>query len=306
MLPEDYDRLIADPESYCLRSWMPKAFGALGALQGLPLFLATMEFPGVPGLVTPLGTPDLQKALKALLEAGTAALEWAGAVAEADNHLISRFGAPPIREGFSKAPFDILGDTLRGTRAMALDLFRRPAKVLEALDRLVPIAVELGVRSANARKSPLVFMPLHKGADGFISSRDFEKFYWPSLKAVILGLIREGLVPFLFAEGGYNQRLDVIVDRDIPAGRTYWLFERSDMAKVRERLGGWACFAGNVPGAMMSIGTPQEVREYVKELMETVAGDGGYILSLGASIDIGKAENLHALFDAGREYGGYG
>lgn len=303
MGPDDYDRLMADPESYVLRSWMPKAFGALGALSSLPLFLATMEFPGVPGFATPIGTPDGQKAFKALLEAGAAALEWAGKLAQADNDLIARFGAPPVREGFSKAPFDIIGDTFRGTRAMALDLYRRPAKVIEAMERLVPVAVELGVKSATARKSPLVFMPLHKGADGFISSKDFAKFYWPTLKAVILGLIREGLVPYLFAEGGYSQRLDVIADPDIPAGRTYWLFERTDMVKVKERLGGWACFAGNVPGALMNIGTPEEVSDCVKQLLDTVSGDGGYILSLGASIDQGKAENLHALYRTAREYG---
>ncbi|MBI5440537.1 MAG: uroporphyrinogen decarboxylase [Deltaproteobacteria bacterium] len=305
MGPDDYDRLIADPESYCLRSWMPKAFGVLEGLQLLPSFFTTMEFPGVPGFATPVGTPDVQKALKALLEAGTAALEWAGAVGQADAHIVSTFGAPAVREGFSKAPFDIIGDTFRGTRALSLDLFRRPAKVIEAMERIVPIAVDLGVRSANARRSPLVFMPLHKGADGFISSKDFEKFYWPTLKAVILGLINEGLVPSLFAEGGYNQRLDVIVDPDIPAGRTCWLFDRTDMVKVKERLGGWACFAGNVPGAMMNIGTPEEVSDCVKKLLDTVAGDGGYILSLGASIDRAKAENVHAMFNTCREYGVY-
>ena len=43
-------------------------------------------------------------------------------------------------------------------------------------------------------------MPLHKGADGFLSGKDFEELYWPTLKAVIVGLIDEGLVPQLFVE----------------------------------------------------------------------------------------------------------
>lgn len=305
MKPVDYDSLIADPESFVLRTWMPRAFGALGGFERLPLFLATMEFPGVPGFSLPVGLPEVQSSLRALLEAGEAALSWMTAIGQQDAELIAAYGAPPIREGFTKAPFDILGDTLRGTRPMALDLFRRPSQVLEALERLVPVAVQLGVQSANGRKSPLVFMPLHKGADGFVSAPDFAKFYWPSLKAVILGLIREGLVPYLFAEGGYNQRLDVIADPDIPAGRTYWLFDRTDMGKVKERLGGWACIGGNVPASLMNIGTPQEVAGCVKQLIDTVGTDGGYVLGLGASIDQAKPENLHALFDTCREYGVY-
>ena len=42
---------------------------------------------------------------------------------------------------------------------------------------LTPLAIELGVRGANARRHPLCFIPLHKGADGFLSDADFKKFY---------------------------------------------------------------------------------------------------------------------------------
>ena len=107
-------------------------------------------------------------------------------------------------------------------------------------------------------------MPLHKGADGFLSGKDFEELYWPTLKAVIVGLIEEGLVPQLFVEGSFNDRLDVVVDDEIPAGRTIWLFDATDMAAVRDRFRGYACFGGNVPGALLSIGTPAEVDDYVR------------------------------------------
>jgi hypothetical protein len=65
----------------------------------------------------------------------------------------------------------------------------------------VPIATEMGVSGATAGDNPFVFIPLHKGADGFISDKDFKKFYWPTLKAVLLGLIEAGTIPYLFVEG---------------------------------------------------------------------------------------------------------
>ena len=93
-----------------------------------------------------------------------------------------------------------------------LDMYRQPKKILAAMDRLVPIAIDQGVRGAHGANNPFVFIPLHKGADGFMSNDGFKKFYWPTLKAVLLGLIEAGTVPYLFVEGGYNQRLDIITD----------------------------------------------------------------------------------------------
>jgi len=87
---------------------------------------------------------------------------------------------------------------------------------------------------------------------------------------VILGLIEEGLVPYIFVEGGYNQRLDIIADPDIPAGHTIWLFDHTDMKEVKRKLGSWACFGGNVPGSMLKAGTPQDVETYVKKLIDEV------------------------------------
>jgi len=56
----------------------------------------------------------------------------------------------------------VLGDTLRGTRAIMLDMYRQPKKLLEALDRITPMQIEMGIRSATSNKNPIVFIPLHK------------------------------------------------------------------------------------------------------------------------------------------------
>jgi uroporphyrinogen-III decarboxylase len=247
----------------------------------------------------------VQEAFQRYLEAGRLALEWIGACGAIDGWSISNLGLPNAWAGISKAPFDTLGDTLRGTRAIMLDKFRQPARLIAACERLVPLAVEMGVRACTANHGPLAFIPLHKGADGFMSDDDFKRFYWPTLKAVIVGLIQEGVVPWMFVEGGYNQRLDVIADPDIPAGSSVWIFDRTDMREVKRRFAGWACFGGNLPVSLLETGTPEDVRDYVKRLLDDVAGDGGFILSTGAVVDHARPDNLHAFLDAGREYGVY-
>jgi len=301
----DYDALINDPSNFFMHTYLPRILGALGPWGMLGPWTDIVELPFVGLALIPSGLPPVQQAFKTFLEAGTLILEWISAVGPIEGASIAGLGLPNTIGAFTKAPFDTLGDTLRGTRGIMLDMYRQPAKLLEAMERIVPLAIDIGVRNATANNNPLVFMPLHKGADGFMSNKDFEKFYWPTLKKVILGLIEAGTVPYLFVEGGYNQRLDIIVDSDIPAGHTVWAFDQTDMKEVKKKLGGWACFAGNVPGSLMKTGTPQQVSDYVKKLIDDVAGDGGYILSNGAVMDDSTPENVHALVDTGKEYGKY-
>jgi uroporphyrinogen-III decarboxylase len=305
MKADEYDQFIMDPSNFFMRSYLPRIFGALGPWGMLAPFTDILELPFIGGFMVPVGIPPVQEAFKKLIEAGQASMEWIQSALAIDGYTISNLGIPPLIGGFTKAPFDTLGDTLRGTRAIMLDMYRQPKKLLAALDRLVPIAIEMGVRSTTTNKNPIAFIPLHKGADGFMSNQDFKTFYWPTLKAVILGLIQEGVVPYLFVEGGYNQRLDIIADPDIPKGTTIWIFDQSDMKEVKKRFTGWACFGGNVPVSLLKAATPEIVTDCVKELIDSVGQDGGYILSTGAVLDDAKAENLHAMIDTGKEYGKY-
>jgi uroporphyrinogen-III decarboxylase len=218
---------------------------------------------------------------------------------------LGKLGLPGTAGGFTKAPFDYLGDSLRGTRGIMMDLHRHPAQVLAAVERLVPLAIDMGVNAANGSGNPFALIPLHKGADGFVSNADFQKFYWPTLKAVLLGLIQEGVVPFLFVEGGYNQRLDIIAESGLPAGKTMWLFDQTDMAAAKKKFGTWACIGGNVPASLFKAGTPQQMDAYVKKLMDTCAPGGGYFISPGAVIDQANADNVHAYLKAAKAYGVY-
>jgi uroporphyrinogen-III decarboxylase len=186
-----------------------------------------------------------------------------------------------------------------------LDLFRQPKKVLAAVERLIPTAIQLGVVTATVQDNPFVFIPLHKGADGFMSHQQYKTFYWPAHKAVLLGLIEEGLVPFHLVEGGYNERLDEIAASDLPARATYWNFDLTDMLQVKKKFGSWAAFGGNVPGSLLYTGTVKQVEDFVKKLIDTVAQDGGFALATGVVLDHAKPENLHAMFKTCKEYGVY-
>jgi uroporphyrinogen-III decarboxylase len=149
----------------------------------------------------------------------------------------------------------------------------------------------------------VVFIPLHKGADGFMSDEQFHTFYWPSLRKLLLGLIGEGIIPFLFAEGRYNSRLEAITD--LPKGKTVWLFDQSDMARAKETIGKVACLEGNMPLSLLHAGTAEQVAEHTRKLIDVAAAGGGFILDIGAVADGGKDENLEVMIKTAKEYGVY-
>jgi hypothetical protein len=303
MKPEEYDLFLMDPSFYFSNFYMPRAFGALAGWTMLPFLPGILEIYGVAGNFIPYALPPMQETMKKLTEAGTEALKWAESVGGLEGEMMSLGYINLLANGFSKAPFDIIGDTLRGTTGIMMDMYRRPEKLLAALDALVPIAISMGVGASKINGNPLVFMPLHKAADGFLSNDQFEKFFWPTFRKVMIGLIEQGCIPFPALEGFWNSRLEIL--QDIPKGKTVWMVDQSDIQKAKETLGQVACLCGNVPSSMLLLSTPDEVRDYCKKLIDTVGRDGGYILSNGAFFDEAKPENVKAMADAAKEYGAY-
>ena len=296
MTVDEYDALIADPSDYLMRVFLPRAMGALKAFSKLPPLTSLLGKPQA--LLMVAGQPDVQAAFQALADAGKEMNKY--------QQIIMRFGQeaqaagyPSIRGGVAMAPFDSLGDALRGTKGVIMDMYRRPEKVLKAIEVITDFAIRNTIEQMNAMGGVMVTFPLHKGDDTFMSAAQFDKFYWPSLKRFILALINEGIMVSLFAEGKYNQRLERV--KDLPPGWILWHFDQTDMALAKKILGNTQCLTGNVPSSLMCTGTAEAVKEYCRNLIKLCAKDGGYILTGGASCAEAKAENLRAMMSASIE-----
>ena len=298
MQADEYDLLIDDPTDFLLHYYLPRVAGGLGGLAKLASPLDMVEIVGAPPWLMRWADPDVHAALENLKKAGQECAAWGGAMYPLLGRLVAE-GFPGPFAHFTLAPFDFIGDTLRGTRGVIMDMFRQPDALLEACDRIAPVVTKWITRRANPFTPPLVFIPLHKGADGFMSVEQFQKFYWPSLKKLIEGLVADGFVPYLFAEGAYGTRLETIAD--VPKGRTVWQFDHTDMRRAKKILGGVACIQGNVPLPLLQLGTAEEVKAYSRDLIEAVAPGGGFILDVGAVVDDAKAGNVEAMIQAAKE-----
>ena len=172
MKAEEYDLFITDPSFFFRNFYLPRVFGALEPWSTLPPLTGILEMYGVAFNFIPFATPPVQNAFKAVFEAGAEAMKWAGAVGGVNDELAA-LGFPNILGGFTKAPFDTIGDTLRGTKGIMLDMFRQPDKLLQALEAITPIMIGMGLGASQQTGKPVIFMPLHKGADGFLSDQQF-------------------------------------------------------------------------------------------------------------------------------------
>jgi hypothetical protein len=300
MKPEEYDAFINDPTDFWLRIFLPRICGALEPFRKIPSLMGFQEIATVS--FVPFGLPDVQAAFQALLKAGQESLQWMAVVMEIGAAAIAA-GYPGTFGGLAKAPFDTLGDTLRGTHGIMMDMFQRPDKLQAAMERLVPLVIDSAIQTCELSGMPLVFFPLHKGADGFMSDKQYRTFYWPTLKKIILALADQGVLSVLFAEGSYNQRLEVV--SDLPKGTVAWWFDQTDIVRAKKLLGDKYCIMGNAPTSLLMTGSPQDVKEHCRKLIEACAPGGGYVLAGGANIDEGNPDNLRAMMAAVKEYGAY-
>lgn len=300
---EFYDAFIADPSDFMLRVYLPRVCGVLEPLKRLrPLTESFGYYISLLANVVAFGRPEIAGALESLLRAGAEAQKWARALA-AQYKEITGMGFPLYEGGEAAAPFDIVGDWFRGTRGVMIDMYRWPDKLIEAMERLVPMLIKMGVDQAKQSKHPIVGLMLHKGAEGFMSIEQYKTFYWPTLRKVMIGLIDEGLVPMPLFEGDNTSRLEII--KDIPKGKAMYWFEKVDIYKAKEILGNTLCFRGNVPITLLCTGKPQEVKDYVKELIDVVGKGGGLMVDCGTWFDEAKHENVKAMVDFTKEYGVY-
>ncbi|MEJ2725331.1 MAG: uroporphyrinogen decarboxylase family protein [Deltaproteobacteria bacterium] len=299
---EEYDDLLFDPTGFMLRQFLPRAYGALEPLQQLPPLPSLYYTRFLTGTAVFAG-PGISGALSSLVKAGTQAqqlLSKARAFAEE----MKTLGFPTQIGGVAYAPFDYIGDLLRGTAGIMMDMYRVPDKLMEAMEKLIPFILEGATAPARVSGVPFIFMPMHKGLDGFMSLDQFKTFFWPSLKKVILSLIEEKLVPMVLWEGNCTSRLEII--KDIPKGKAIYWFEQTDTFRAKEVLRGRVCIRGNVPASLLCVRSPEDVEAYCKKLIDVVGEGGGFILDGGIGIpDEAKLENVKAMANTARQYGIY-
>ena len=299
MKGDEYGEAIHDITKFMTNKWLPRSFSNLSGLAKVD-FRNTMWF-GHMGAFAGFSDPEVINAFQTLADAGRMLMDWFTYLGEYQGHMKEKYGMPPLYAGFAYAPFDMIGDTMRGTEEILTDMYDHPDELLALIDVVTEFAIKDTIAGCSGKAVPYVWFWLHKGIDDFMSDEMFKKFYWPSLRRYITEVAEAGLTPVLYVEGKYNTRLEYLTE--VPKGKVIYDFEYIDMAKAKKVLGGHSCIMGNVPHHTLAYGTPEETTECVKKLIDTCAPGGGYIIDTATMIDDAKVENIDAMFEAAFKYG---
>ena len=283
MLQSEYDDMLADPNGFALKTLWPRIAATMEPLSrlaqigaSLPLLPLSNAYalPNFIGeMILNLGLQDfLERILKLSRE-----IARNNELATAYNSKMLEAGYPVIVGANSGCAFDWISSNLRGMRGVAMDMYQVPDKLLATIDMLTPLAIRSTIMMTQRSGIKTATLYLHRGSAGFMSDAQFAKFYWPGLKALVLGLIEAGIRPIIFTEGNYTPRLKYF--QELPPRKFVMHYQEVDRKLAKQMLGDIACFWGNVPSGMMCTGTPEQVEDDVKELIQTFAANGGLIVA---------------------------
>ncbi len=305
MKAEEYEEMIRDPTGFSLRKILPRHFAKLSFFSEFPDMGSFSD-----GFISPINLPlffSSPQVMETLQQVTRAFMKWMGDMRTYENEF-KKAGFPLQSVNYTQAPFDCISDFLRGMKGAMLDMYRKPEELKKLMELLVKPNIEIAVNLAKLfPKYKVVFVALHRGAEGFMSLKQFEEFYWPTFKRVIEGIIEHGLIPMPHFQGKWEDRYPFLQDLAKQyKGRMIYRLGQSDIIKANNAFGGYACLRGNVPSSLLSVGSPTQVEEYMKKCIETCMEGGGYLIDAVAGVpDEAKPENVRAMCEAAFKYGRY-
>jgi hypothetical protein len=246
MEPSEYDEFIKNPYDYVLEVLEPRINQAYNGEVG-----------------------RARNTLKAVLSN----MEQGNAFAVAETAIVERHGLfkrPLGSVGSQIVPFDFITDMYRGFAKIPMDMRRCPEKLLEALEAIMPYAIWMGKPNVI---SPLGCNMIMTHMAAFMSTKDFDKFYWPTFNKVCHIAAEQGQAMQIFLEGDWTRFIDHL--QDLPQGTQLWM-EYGDPQQFKDKLGKKMVLGGFYPITLMGNGTKQQCIDKAKELIDILAPGGNY------------------------------
>ena len=175
---------------------------------------------------------------------------------------------------------------------------------MAACEALMPHLYQVARATADPEHLVPIGYWMHRGGVPFVSPEIFKNIYWATVKPIIEELWADRCQTLFYAEGKWDHHLESFAE--LPAGSIVYHVDQGDIFKAHRVLGEKFCLSGGVSNVLLARGTPEEVRQSCKSIIDGVAGDGGYIMDASAIVqNDAKVENIRAMTDFTREYGVY-
>ncbi|RMF19989.1 MAG: hypothetical protein D6760_12465 [Deltaproteobacteria bacterium] len=182
------------------------------------------------------------------------------------------------------------------------DLYYAPEPIERALDRLTNDLIATRLEFARQSGIDLWLLTEERASAFFFPPAVFERFWWPYTRRIVEEFWANGIVTLFHLDTPWDKNLAYF--KQLPRGSAVLELDgTTDIRAAKQLLGGHLCLKGDVPAALLSVGTAEEVRAYCRRLIDEVGTGGGFILSTGCSVPAGvRPENFRAMIEtASRE-----
>lgn len=273
MRADEYPALIADPVGFIVNTLLPRKF---------------------PQLMT-----GEESAYRLLKETALAYRHHQVRNAEYARIVREKYGVVPFSGGKMYPPFDVIFDRLRGIVGTLTDMRRQPEMLLTACDALMPLyKKQLDNLSAPV---PMGYCTVH--APTYLSNAQWEKFFWPHMREMILYCYEKGSKATLNLQGEWMRFLPYF--REIPRGTLRLQIEMDDPIETVKAIGDWHTVETGIPMDFYLTNTKEACLDEAKRICDACAPGGGFIFSMDkyalSARDIQK-ENMQAVFHFVHEY----
>ncbi len=210
-------------------------------------------------------------------------------------------GYAVITGGMGTIPFEYLCGG-RSMEKFFLDLYRMPDKVQAAMDVAFPEIVGMTIGIAKTTGLPGVWLGGWRSASALLAPKLWNRFVWPYFVKFAHAVIDAGLTPILHWDQDWTRDLGRLTE--LPAKKCVLNPDgMTDVRKFKELVGDRMALMGDVPPALLAVGTPGDIRNYVRDLVRDI-GPTGLLLCPGCDAPINaKPENMEAFVAAGKEFG---
>jgi len=159
------------------------------------------------------------------------------------------------------------------------------------------------VISASKRTgAKIVFIPEERAEGAIYPLKIFERFWWPYTKRIVEALHDRGIIPWFHLDQCWD--LNIPYFKELPRASCFLdLDGLTDIFRAKEILKDHLCIQSDVSASLFSLGTPKQVQDYVKKLIDKLGVDGGHILSSGCEVPSEtKDENFRIFLETGKTY----
>jgi MtaA/CmuA family methyltransferase len=222
-----------------------------------------------------------------------------GTILEGMRRLKKRFAGEIPVIGYIQAPFRHVS-MLRGSESAMKDLYKNPEQLKELCEIALSSLIVYAVAIINTGVDILFISDPSSSGDA-ISKEHWNQWGKPLTTRLVKLVKPTGIRTIMHICGNNSDRLESMAETGVDG---LSLDEGVDFERARRILGPKYILMGNVSTSLLALGSPEEVSEKTKEVIEKSGKDGALFVSGGCIIpDMCPPDNIRAMVETAKSYG---